>query len=335
LSYKCRETNSIFLRTINPTTLAVGPEISLRVAGSLGGADVVCYNSRCFIRVDVMEETRVRPLFGTCTVNDLSNVNLSPLNLDGVPYDEIHPTMCRSFVDYTGDYHTILLATHGHAQSILDVMPHDDLAVAAITLPGGIDGASAEAFPKKPGAAIDFRPGFGDGVTDGNGIIISGSAKGDLYSANSQSGGYSYPEAGLLNHEMPKIFAFRTTQCYTRGAAANIVSMDYVFVEADDQGNPVDSTIWLETWDMPLPLPDVRAVSAESSVTLSIQKDGWFLPGKSMVSFSDLAVSVRSTKLVNDRTLEISVDRPPRSGSKISFETRSEFLHHAGQVTIP
>ncbi|MCC8956195.1 hypothetical protein H8B02_23020, partial [Bradyrhizobium sp. Pear77] len=296
---------------------------------------IVCHRGRCFIRVDVVEEAKIRPLFGTCTVNDLSNVSLSRLNLDGVPHDEVHPAMCRSFVDHTENYHTILLATHGQTQSVIDIMPHDDLAVAAITLPDGIGGISAEAFPKKPGAAIDFRPGFGNGVTDGNGIIISAAANGDLLSANSQSGGYSYPEAGLLNHEMPKIFAFRTTQCYTRGAVANVVSMDYVFIEADDQGNPVDSTIWLETWDMPLPLPDVRATSSENSVTLTIQKDGWFFPGKTTVGFSDLAVSVVSTKLVNDRTLEISVDRPPRSGSTVSFETKNQFLHHAGQTAIP
>ncbi|WP_229172140.1 hypothetical protein, partial [Bradyrhizobium altum] len=41
LSYKCRDTNSIYLRTFNPATLEVGPEISLRIAGSLGGADIV------------------------------------------------------------------------------------------------------------------------------------------------------------------------------------------------------------------------------------------------------------------------------------------------------
>lgn len=335
LSYKCRETNSIYLRTFDPTTLTVGPEIHLRVSGSLGGADIVCFGGRCFVRIDVVEEGKVRPLFATCTVSDLSSISLSALNLGGVPYDEIHPTMCRSFVDHTGSYHTILLATHGHEQSIIDVISNDDLAIAAITLPGGIEGASAEAFPKKPGIIQGFRPGFGDGVTDGNGIIISGSAKGNLYSANSQSGGYSYPDAGLLNHEMPKIFAFRTTQCYTRGAAANVVSMDYVFIEADDKGTPVDSTIWLETWDMPLPLPVVRAASAGNSITLAIQKDGWFLPGKTTVGFSDLSVSVVSTKLADDRTLEILVDRPPRSGSTVTFETKNEFLHHAGQATIP
>ncbi|MFT4118041.1 hypothetical protein [Bradyrhizobium sp.] len=335
LSYKCRESNSVYVRTFNPVTLQVGPEVPLRVAGALGSADVVCRLGRCFIRVDVAENARIRPFFGTCTLNDLSNLSLTPLNLDGVPHDELHPATCRSFIDYTENYHTILLATHGQTQSVIDVMPHDDLAVAAITLPNGISGAAADAFPKKPGAAIDFRPGFGNGVTDGNGIIISASSKGELLSTNSQSGGYSYPEAGLLNHEMPKIFAFRTTQCYTRGAAPNTVSMDYIFIEADDQGNPVDSTIWLETWDMPLPLPDVQAISSGNSITLNIQKDGWFFPGKTTVGLSDLAVSVVSTKLVSDRTLEILVDRPPRAGSIVSFEMKSQFLHHAGEATLP
>lgn len=335
LTYKCRESNNLYVRTFNPSTLSVGPEIQLQATAPLGGADVVCHDGRCFIRVDALEDGKVRSFFGASGVTDLAGVRLTPLALDGVPYDEIQLSTCRSFIDHTGNYHTPILLRHGQMHTVVDVMPHDDLAVAAISVPGVIDGISVNVFPKNPGKSAGFRPGFGDGITDGNGIIVSASAVGGLHSANSQSGGYSYPESGLLNHEMPRIFAFRATECYTRGAVANVVSMDYLFVEADDQGNPVDSTIWLETWDMPLPLPEVTAAVNEKVVTLTIQKDGWFVPGKTTVTFSDLSVSVLDIRKMSERSLELSVDRSPQSGSTVEFETKNEFFHHKGIAIIP
>ena len=90
----------------------------------------------------------------------------------------------------------------------------------------------------------------------------------------------TYPEHSLLNHDMPKIFAFSTTQCYTRGVTPDTVSMDYVFVEADDNGDALDSIIWLETWDMPLPQPQVIARALGTSIDVEIVMHGVVFSGK-------------------------------------------------------
>ncbi len=333
ISYKCRESGQIFARIFDPMTMVMGPEIVVDITGSIGGADVVAFGGNLNVRVDKLENGSVIPYIGRQTINTIkSSIKLEILDLSGIPFDNIELSMTQSFIDHTGAYHCPVVVRMGEKFELLDVMPEDDLAVAALSLSKQISAASLTAFPKKPGIVQSIRPGFGDGFTDGNGVIASVSAYGDLYSSNSQAGGYFYPNHSLLNHDMPKIFTFRTTQCYTRGSAPNTVSMDYVFIEADDEGDPLDNIIWLETWDMPLPPVELSAAVSGNVIHLKISANGWFTPANSTFWIADQKAKITSVSLTGERTVELTTDRPVQSGTEVGFETRTKYFHHAGSA---
>src|SRR5260221_11367048 len=88
-------------------------------------------------------------------------------------------------------------------------------------------------FPKSPAqAGLLWK---GNGVTDGIGIIATTIAEGKLLISNSQTGGFLYPPERTVNYDMTLMFAFRATECcYTRAQSANMVSMDYLFIESND-----------------------------------------------------------------------------------------------------
>jgi hypothetical protein len=333
ISYKCRETGTVFVRQMDPMTLEVGAELVLPKVRVLGGADIVCFDGKLYIRVDDISNDRIVPSLASANLSAMAApTQYTPIDLSKVPHSRVLPAMSGSSIDHTGNYH-VPVVVGGEKDILLDILPGDDLAVAAIERPH-IGASALNVFPSKPGIDAALRPGFGDGVLDGNGIIASVGSDGDLYASNSQSGGYSYPSSSLLNHDMPKLFCFRATQCYTRGITPDVVSMDYVFVEADADGHPTENSIWLETWDMPLPKPQLVAKLENNKVVATLVKQGWFFPGKTSVELSDKSVSITGLNIIEGRKLEISVDRPPAAGTTVSFETRSEFYFHSGRAEI-
>lgn len=114
----------------------------------------------------------------------------------------------------------------------------------------------------------------------------------------------------------------------------DVVSMDHVFIEADDQGHPIENTIWLETWDMPLPKPVLVAKLEGNKIIATLVKQGWVFPGKTTVELSDKSVEISNLNVVDERRLEIAVNRAPTTGTSISFETHSEFYYHSGHAEI-
>ena len=333
ISYKCRDTGTLFIRQMDPMTLDVGAEMVLPNTPVLGGADIVCFDGKLNIRVDSIENDRLVPSLASANMSAMAApTQYTPIDLSKVPHDKVLPAMSCSSIDHTGNYHVPVIVS-GEKDTLLDILPGDNLAVAAIERPR-IAASALSVFPSKPGLVGVGRLGFGDGVLDGNGVIASAGSEGDLYASNSQSGGYSYPASSLLNQDMPKLFCFRATQCYSRGITPDVVSMDYVFIEADDHGHPVENAIWLETWDMPLPKPMLEAKFESNKIIATLVKQGWFFPGKTTVELSDKSVEIGDLKVVDERRLEIAVNRAPTLGSSISFETHSEFYYHSGDAEI-
>ena len=185
-------------------------------------------------------------------------------------------------------------------------------------------------LPKSPEKNL-----MGDGITDGLDIIATGLSQGKLFVSNSQAGGTHFPPKRLLNHEMPEIFSFRSTECcYTRAQVPNTVSMDYLFIEMDRNGDPVSQDLLFETWDMPLPIPQLTAKAKGNKVKVEIQKDAFFEEGKTIFSIDDPTVNIVSSSLVDNRSTVVEFDSNDLVRKVLSFEMKSLFYWHAGEATI-
>ena len=178
-----------------------------------------------------------------------------------------------------------------------------------------------------------LRSGYGDGVLDGSGMIATVNQSGALLVANSQSGGYSYSEHALLNQDMPKAFWVRATECYSRGYAPNMVSMDYAFLEADDVHNPVSSELWLETWDMPLPEPVVAHEWNGERLAIRIEKSAWFFPGQTSFEIYPANTEIANVDVKGWREVELTfVDPKHAHDARITFTTKNVFYYYQASV---
>ncbi len=134
---------------------------------------------------------------------------------------------------------------------------------------------------------------------------------------------------------MPKIYVFKSTQCYTRGNAANTVSMDYFFIEVDEKNEPISQDLFIETWDMPLPTPEIEAKLNNDKVIIRIKKDAFFNLGKTTFAINNPRVEIKNVKFKTDREVVITIDNPKiLIGSRISFEMKNLFYHHFGETLI-
>ncbi|EIE53065.1 hypothetical protein C357_00384 [Citreicella sp. 357] len=188
-------------------------------------------------------------------------------------------------------------------------------------------------IPKKQ----DFR--FGDGLTDGIGIIGVFLNTGELYTSNSQSGGACYPDRTHLNHEMLDVAEFSSTDCYTTGKKNNTVSMDYIFLEAIEKEGVLSGELHLETWDMPLPVPGMEAVLIDdSTVELKITNNGNFLPGGTNVEIDPQIAKVVEVNLINERLARIKFERVDENqiliGKTIKVTSRNVFYLHGFEANI-
>ncbi|MCV0439295.1 MAG: hypothetical protein K5880_11730 [Hydrogenophaga sp.] len=334
LTYKDRSNGRMYYRLVDASTLIVGDEKELPFTNSFGGADVGATGGKCLVRAQILVDGVLRSHIATST--DLSGPFSAaiPLDLSAVSYETELPANAPITVDHTHQFHVPVAVTGDGQTTLLDVLPDDDLVVAAILTPGGT-GHSLAAFPSKPKMINGFREGFGDGVLDGSGVIATMSAGGRLLVSNSQSGGYSYPSEATLNHEMQTVFGFRATECYTRGAVANAVSMDYAFVESDDAGQPVSAELWIDTWDMPLPEPVLHHTFENGVLKIAITKSGWFFHGQTVYEIEPANTFITKVTMNGLREVELEFDDPTQlPGSTVSFETRNVFYHYGAKVKV-
>lgn len=333
ISYKCRKTGRVFIRGISSAGV-VGDERDVNISTCLGGMDFAINNDEVLFRVDAIENGKLVTKISKSTNRGISQSQFAILDLGGFEPDEFLPASSPVFKDYLGNFHVPVATLKLSKRHLFDVM--DDVVVESLEVSENGYGYNLAKFPKKPGYEnLSTARGRGNGVTDGLGIIATTLDKGGIYVSNSQSGGALYPQERLLNHEMPKAIAFKSTDsCYTRGVVPNTVSMDYLFLECDGDGAPVSNDLLIETWDMPLPPPIFNAVFKNGSVILNIVSDAWFEVGKTTFKFSDPLVEILGVNYIDERSVELAVDGKMAKGCSITFETRNLFYWHVGTAVI-
>jgi hypothetical protein len=333
LSYKCRTSGKVFLREISQDG-AVGSEREIAAPNCLGGIDFAISGDRVLFRADAIETNSLITRIASSGDKGATLSTFEKVDLGDFEPDEHLPTTCPVFQDYLGNFHVPVATQKDDKRHLFDVM--DDLAVESMTLSTRGFGYTLARFPKKPEMEARATPrGRGDGSTDGVGIIATAMDQGQLLVSNSQSGGATYPQERLLNHEMPKIFSFKATECcYTRNQVPNTVSMDYVFIECDENGAPISNELLIETWDMPLPIPIIEAKANGSNITVNIIKDAWFENGRTIFNFDDLSIEISAVNYINERTVEITTNNSALAGKKITFETKNAFYWHEGSSII-
>lgn len=244
------------------------------------------------------------------------------------------PSLAPPVVDHLGFFHVPFLVRRGEELLAVNYLPGEALVEAIQTEAQHRAAVVLEAFPKKPGSASRETPRFGDGTTDGLGLIMVVQADGRLLASNSQAGGRHFPPAAVLNHEMPDLAAFAATECYSSGRAANTVSMDYLWLEGDASGAPISPVLHSETWDMPLPVPVVTASWNDRHVHLSIQKDANFMEGQTTFSVDDPHVEIQTARVDGPRRAVLTFWTADLRGRRVSFEVKTPFYHHRGEVVI-
>jgi len=330
ISYKCRTTGKLFIRSVD-VTHNIGTEQELSVPACLGGADFAIHENNILLHVDSINGNNLLPLLASSSDQGHTFSAFAPVDLNGFQPDAIIPAASPIARDFHGNFHVPVAALKDGFQHLFDV--HCGDAVEAMVLNSNGYGYNLLVFPKN--AALTDTLGKGDGITDGIGIIATTIVEGKLLISNSQAGGFHYPKERAVNHDMTQMFAFRATECcYTRAQTANMVSMDYLFIESNDEGDPISNSLWLETWDMPLPQPQLVATANENTVTLRIEKDAWFENGKTTFSFSDPRVQIVDVRFINSREVVISCDRNSLVDQTISFDMKNFYYWHQGSAII-
>lgn len=334
MTYKCRDSKKIFFRQFKGTT--VGEErVLFSDENSIGGAGIATSGDSVLFRVDVRKNGKIIAMLAKSSNQGNVVEGFSPVDLPYGDEFELLPASSSPIQDYIGTFHVPLAIASDKETIALDYV--DGYAIVeAIKINGGKDvfaKAAFAAFPKKP-KTKSANPEFGDGVTDGVGVIATIKVNGQLYSSNSQSGGASYPMHNHLNHEMPSISALALTECYTDTVSPNIVSMDYLYMESSIDGGPLSPELHFETWDMALPKPIVRATSSRNTVHLEIEKDANFFQGKTIVKIEDPILEVLSFDIKDSRNATLVVSSSDIKGKYLSIDVLSQFYHHNLKVEV-
>lgn len=334
LAYKCRDTGQLFCRRFEGARL--GPEIEVDTPAIVGGLSFAISGEEIIGRIDAIKDDRVVPMISFATDAGAVFGDFEAVELPyGASFHAL-PASAPPATDFLGFFHVPIAVANGEESIALDLVVNEAL-VEAVRMPTSASGtpeAGTQAFPKKTATTESDAPQrFGDGVTDGLGIIMVALSEGRLFTSNSQAGGIHFPERVHLNHEMPKVAAFNATECYTGGKQPNVVSMDYVYLEADAEGFPLSGELHFETWHMPLPEPQARARADGSDVIVTIDKDANFIPGETIFEL-DPSITVRSVEVIDDRNARVVTDAGALTGRRIGFEVRSRFYHHRGSAVI-
>lgn len=329
LTYKCRDTGRIYVRRIERG--AVGAERLLDLGPTVGGASLAISRDRVLVRADKLQNGKITPVLIESTDGGVSFKE--PVVIDLSEYDRefvVEPGTTAPIVDKGYGLHAPVYGTSGKEAVALNYVLAKNALVEAIRVPGRLPRGSLEVFPSTLGS----RNTYGHGVSDGHGLIMVLETEGRLYSSNSSAGGIHFPEAALLNHEMPLIAAFDSSECYSSGLKPNYVSMDYLYIEADTEGRPISPILHLETWDMPLPVPRAKAVSRGSEVVLTVLNDADLEPGKVVFDFNDPTINILDVKISDLRNAVITTDAKHLAGKRLSYDVHTLFHRHFGETVV-
>lgn len=342
LGYKCRKSGEIFIRRMASGKL--GREIKLEVGPTLGGISFAISGKKVLARVDVLDGEDLVPTL--ITSEDSGKTFRKPVRLDLSQYDEqgfkVVPGYTRPVVDVGGHLHAPIHVSNGRESVALNYVDREDTLVEAIRVVGSNpisdprpvnfahSKATLEVFP----ATLGNPNAFGNGITDGHGLIMVLSTEGRLFSSNSSAGGMYFPSSALLNHDMPLIAAFATSECYTSGLKPNYVSMDYLYLEADSLGRPINSRLLLETWEMPLPVPQIVAKSKGSHINVEIIADTDVEAGQVTFSLDDPSIVVTNTKVTSLRTAVVDTNTTDLAGHTLRVDVDALFHRHYGEAII-
>lgn len=329
LTYKCRSTGRLFLRYLQKDE--IGPEISLDVGSTVGGASIGIAQDRVLIRFDQIQDSKLVPMLLESSDGGKSFGKANPIDLSN--YDkgfEVVPGCTAPIVDKGYGMHVPIFMSNGQESVALNYVLEKGVLVEAIRVNGGNPRGGLEVFPSTLGS----RNIYGDGVSDGHGLIMVLGTEGRLHSSNSSAGGINFPDSALLNHEMPQVAAFDASECYSSGLRANYVSMDYLYVELDIEGRVVSPLLHIETWDMPLPIPQAKAESRGMEVVLTILKDADLEPGKVVFGINDPSITITDVKIEDLRSAVISTDSKELIGKWITYDVHTLFHRHYGEAVI-
>lgn len=329
LSYKCRKTGRLFVRRAESGKL--GTETEFKIGDLVGGLSFAIFEEKVVARADLLKAGKVVPVLLVST--DSGHTFSAPQEIDLSHYEhgfEVAPGYTEPVVDIGGNFHAPIIASNGKESVALNYVLKENALVEAIRVTGARPFGGQEVFP----ATVGNPDPYGNGVSDGFGLIMVLETEGRLFSSNSSAGGIFYPPSVQLNHEMPLVARFAATECYGSGARPNIVSMDYIYIEADSRGAPTPSVAHLETWDMPLPIPKARATSKGSRVEVTVLSDADFEPGKVNFRFDDPSINVTDVRVTGLRTAEIETDRKDLKGKTLFFDVDTIFHRHYGEALI-
>ncbi len=331
LSYKSRESGKLYIRAMSNDK--IGPERIIDAPETVGGLDFAIAESQIVFRINAIIDGRVVPMMATSKDNGESLTDFEPLDLTETPFKEFLPANTPVQLDHLGNPHIPVGAVDDSSFHLLDFIPGHVVTDSLVVDKQIRNHELLMAFPKKPDKVVNSL-GVGNGLTDGAGIIATAISAGKIFSANSQSGGTHYPDPAFLNYDMPRVFALKATPCYTRGARPNTVSMDYLFIESDDDGTAISQNLWLETWDMPLPAPVAQAFSSRNTIIVELQNDGFFYPAGSTFTINDPAIQITNVRLEGERKAVVTCDSADLKGREITFESRNTFYYHSGTALV-
>ena len=339
--YKCRKTGRLFIRRLESGKL--GAEVELEVGDILGGISFGISGENVLARIDLLKNKKIIPALMTSsdsgkTFSKVKSINLSQYK-NGF---ELVPGYTEPIVDVGRHFHVPIHLSNGKESVAFNYVAREDALTEAIRVDGSsrisnpllenlaLSQVSEEVFP----ATLGNPNAFGDGTTDGHGLIMVLSAEGRLFTSNSSAGGIFFPEAALLNQEMPLIAAFASTECYTSGLKPNFVSMDYIFIEADAVGRAISADLHFETWDMPLPIPQISAKSRGTKVHITALADMDFEAGQVGISFSDPSIEITDVKVPNLREAVVDTGSKKLKGKTVRVDVDSLFHRHYAEARI-
>lgn len=329
LTYKCRKTGRILARRINKEKL--GPELLLDAGPTVGGASIGIAQNEVLIRVDQLQDGKLTPVLFKSS--DAGKTFSKPISIDISNYDrgfEVAPGYTAPTVDKGYGFHVPIFMTNGKESTALNFVQEKGVLVEAIRVRGGRPRGGLEVFPSTLGS----KNTYGDGKSDGHGLIMVLETEGRLYSSNSSAGGIYFPNSALLNYDMPQVAAFDASECYSSGLRPNYVSMDYLYIELDTEGRVITPFLHLETWDMPLPVPQAKALSRGSEIVLDVLKDADLEPGKVVFGIDDPNVSIKNVRIENLRRAVISTDSKKLTGKRITYDVHTLFHRHYGEAIV-
>lgn len=324
LGYKSRASGEIFLRRLDGGVWEAEQVVVKQP--TVGGISFGVIGDEVLARVDLLDGEQLRPALLKSADGGRSFGEPEPIDLSDVDASfRVRPGYQEPIVDKGGALHVPIGMASETESLVLNHVVASDLLVEAIRVPGLPRKSELWVFPSTLGSGNTF----GNGVSDGHGLIMGlATEEGYLYTSNSSAGGSHFPEPQLLNHEMPLIAEFTASECYSSGVKPNFVSMDYLYIEGNAAGKPVSSDIYIETWDMPLPVPEARAIVEGNKVRLEILNDADLEPGKVTVDFDDPEIAITGLEIHDLRSATIMTNSENLAGKGLSVDVLTLFHRH-------